>query len=112
MESFSKTKVVLMALFATAAAVDQAKANDGKISLADAPLLIGPAMQIPSAIAAAKEALVEFQTADTAAKTELANWLTANFDIVNDRLEQQIESVLIGLAFIAGAFTKPATKVS
>ncbi len=87
-------KLVLAALFSLSQAVDQAEQNDGKIDLKDLPLLAGPAMLMPGAIAGAKEALNEFKSASKEDRAELNKWIEVTYDISDDKLERKIEVVL------------------
>lgn len=93
-------KIVLAALFSAVKAVDQAKQNDGKYTVADLGLLVLPATQIPGAVASAKAAEEEYKNLSDEQKAELIAWVKQDFDIADDKLEKKIEA---GLAMLVHA---------
>lgn len=94
-------KLVLGALFSLSMAVDEAEQNDGKIDMKDLPLLAGPALLFPGAIAAAKPAMEEFKNASKEERGELTLWIEKEYDIADDKLEKKIETVLAALVILA-----------
>jgi hypothetical protein len=104
-----KCKLVLAAVFALGQAVDLAKANDGKFTIGDIPLMVGPGLLVPGALAAAKAAELEWKGSSDEAKAELIKWSKENFNIHDKHAEKQIEA---GIAMLvhAGNFFEPAAE--
>lgn len=75
-------------------AVDKSYANDGKITLIDAALLLTPAMKAPAAFSGLDIALLELKDLDDAEKQELQEHVKASFDIADDKLEAIVEGAL------------------
>lgn len=85
-------KIVLACVFALSTSVEQAKANDNKVDLKDFPLFLNPLTQLPAAITAGPAALEEYKTATPEQRDELVQWVRAEFNIEDEKIEQKIEA--------------------
>lgn len=75
-------------------AIDKSLADDGKITFGDVGNLIAPIMQAPAAFGGAQIALVELKALDEDGKKELNEFVKAEFNIADDKVEAIIEEAI------------------
>ena len=99
-----ETKQALSFLFSVHSMVESAKANDGKIDLKDAPLIVDPLMKVIPALDKINEVGREIKDLDETEKAELFTFVKAGFnmqDVEDSALEAKIEEGLILVAQLA-----------
>jgi len=88
---FTETKEALTFAFALVNGVKNAQEADGKITIGDAPSFFPALFGISSALDNATEIPLEFKLASVEETAELKEWVKANFNIGDDKIEQFIE---------------------
>ena len=95
---------------AVAMAVDRAK-DDGKFGLDDLQYLVGPGMALPGFLKGFAQFLPELKDLDDAEKTQLVDWVKAEFKLSDEVAERRVErglALLLELAdFALDEFVKP-----
>lgn len=89
---YKETYELLSFLLSVEAAFESAKADDGKITVKDAPLLLGPGMKMIPALDGVSKALPEVKSMTDEARAELLQKLKAEYDIADDKLEMKVEA--------------------
>jgi hypothetical protein len=81
-------------------AFNEAKANDGKITLRDFPIVLGIFDDADDAITGIENIPAAWQEATTEERLAVVQYFNAKFDIPNDRVEEKIEKALQGILFL------------
>lgn len=84
---------------------------DGKVTLPEGLEFLPVLMGVPGILEKKAEIVAEFKDLDGAERTELNNYIQAEFDIANDELENKIEKALtavVAVLDLVTAFQKPA----
>lgn len=89
---YKETYELLSFLLSLEAAFEQAKADDGKVTVKDAPLLLAPGMKLIPALDGVSKAVKEIESMADDARAELEAKLKSEFDIADDKLEMKIEA--------------------
>src|SRR5258708_7579566 len=93
-------KKLILFLGSLGMAVDKAKNDDGKFTMADLQYLVAPGMQLGGAIGAAPLALKEWEAGTDEQRASVVSEFKASFDIYDDNAEKKIEA---GIAMLVAA---------
>ena len=99
-----KLKTALSTVMNVTEKTDSALADDGKISISEGVSIAMSAIGLVKVVKDAKLIKEEFLALSTDERTGLIAWFATEFDLVNDNVEEIVESVFSALVQLGAVF--------